>query len=218
MKKIRTIEIKQSIFEENDAAALRIKEVLKKSGTCMLNIMGSPGCGKTTLILALSKLLNTEKILVIEGDVDSTVDAEKIIEAGFDSLQINTGGFCHLDANMIEAAFEKTDIRKYDYIFIENIGNLICPASYDLGSALNAVLLSVPEGDDKPLKYPPVFKFADVVIVSKYDYLEVSDFDFEKFSGHVEFINPKSKIFSVSAKGGFGLDTLTEYILKNTDA
>jgi hydrogenase nickel incorporation protein HypB len=175
--------------------------------------MGSPGSGKTSLILALLRLLGRKlRIAVIESDLDSTVDADKIVAAGYPAVQLETGGFCHTSAAMTEKALELLDPAQLDLIFLENVGNLVCPAESDCGAHLNLVILSVPEGDDKPLKYPLIFRMADGVILGKTDYLDREAFDTEQFWGNVRILNPAASTFEVSCRTGAGLEQLADWM------
>lgn len=208
---IKIIKINREIDEDNLLCAERIKSISKKNKCFIINIMGSPGCGKTTFILEIIKNFLPQKTLVVEGDVDSTVDSEKIISEGFSSIQIQTGGACHLDASMVESSLNNNDFEKYDFIIIENIGNLICTSSQDIGADLNIVLLSIPEGDDKPLKYPSIFKFADATVVTKSDYLSISDFNLDSFKKYISKLNEDPKVFITSSKEKSGFNELLNF-------
>jgi len=186
---------------------------LKKQDTFMMNLMSSPGSGKTTMLVqTLNNLKLKFKIGIIEADIDSDVDAKTIQTTGVDVIQIHNGGMCHLDAAMVRQSLDDIGSSALDFVVVENIGNLICPASYDLGQALNCMILSVPEGDDKPLKYPKMFKRVDVLLVSKIDTLSVFDFDFEALETNVKKLNPNIKIFLISAKTGEGMKAWTDYL------
>ena len=199
--------IQEDILGANEEKAKRNQKLLDKHGILTLNIMSSPGAGKTSLILnTISKLKGKAKIAVIEGDVASTMDADKVSEQGVPVVQINTAGGCHLDANMTEKALNNLPLNGIDLLLIENVGNLICPAEFDLGEHKRAMLLSVPEGDDKPYKYPLMFTEANVVLINKIDLLPHLDFDIPAFNKAVTGLNPTVKIMPVSCKTGEGLD------------
>jgi hydrogenase nickel incorporation protein HypB len=213
MTKIRLIEIKEDILADNKALAGEIRDHLRKEKVFLLNLMSSPGSGKTSLILqTIRKMKGAFKIGVIEGDIDSTVDAEKVLQEGVTAIQLKTGGFCHLDASMIQMALNELDLSSLDLIVIENVGNLVCPAEFDTGSTKNAMILSVPEGDDKPLKYPLMFSICDVLIVNKIDYLDGSDFDMKTLENRVLKLNSKIKILKLSCKTGMGIDTWIDWL------
>ena len=196
---MKVIAVKESIFSNNDKVADELRASLRKKGTFMINVMSSPGSGKTTL---LTRLINDmkSKIRIVAMDVD--------IETGVESVQIHNGGLCHIDAQMVTDALEQADFPETDLIVLENIGNLVCPAEFDTGAHLNMMLLSVPEGDDKPLKYPLMFEKCDVVVVTKIDTLEAFDFDMKKFEERVGKLNKNARIFKVSAKTGEGIEAL----------
>jgi hydrogenase nickel incorporation protein HypB len=205
---IKVLTIKENILGANDEIAERNQELLDKHGILTVNIMSSPGAGKTSLILqTISGLKGKAKVAVIEGDVASTVDADKVSEQGTAVIQINTGGGCHLDASMTENALNNLPLEEIDLLLIENVGNLICPAEFDLGEHKRVMLLSLPEGDDKPYKYPLMFTEADMVLVNKLDLLPYLDFNITAFSQAVTGLNPKAKILPVSCKTGEGLET-----------
>ncbi|MGV8083120.1 MAG: hydrogenase nickel incorporation protein HypB [Coriobacteriia bacterium] len=207
MTDIRTIDIKKAVLSDNKGLADVLRERLKPSGTFLLDVMGSPGSGKTTLLIATIERLRERGIdsAVIEGDLESTVDSEKMDAAGVKAIQLRTGGSCHLDARMIEAALNELDLDAFDLVAIENIGNLICPAEFDTGANRRVMLLSVPEGHDKVYKYPPMFMVVDALVVTKTDYLAVSDFDLAALHAEAERLNPRIQIFEVSARTGEGL-------------
>lgn len=212
----RTIEIKQDILSENarDGEALRFR--LAERGVKMINLMASPGAGKTTTILATIKRLRDELgFAVVEGDIESQVDSKKVKDAGVPAVQINTGGACHLDIPMVEPALGLLDLDELDVVFVENIGNLVCPAEFDIGEALKVMILSVPEGDDKILKYPLMFSMCDVLIVNKCDFLELStcDFNMDALLANMSRLNPKAKVFQISSLTGVGLDDWCDYLL-----
>jgi hydrogenase nickel incorporation protein HypB len=213
MENIRLIEVKENILADNDQIAGQIRQRLREKGIFLLNIMASPGGGKTTLILkTLRELKGDVRTAVIEGDIDSIVDSEKVAEAGVPAIQLRTGGACHLEATMIEMALVDLPLDELDLIIIENVGNLVCPAEFDTGSTKNMVILSVPEGDDKPLKYPLIFSVCDVLVVSKVDYLAMSDFDTKVLKERALKLNPKIKIFELSAKTGEGIPAWIEWL------
>jgi hydrogenase nickel incorporation protein HypB len=214
MSEIQLIEVKEDILSDNDAAAKELRNALKNEKTFMVNLMASPGAGKTSLLLqTIRALRNDLKIAVIEADIDSVVDAEKIAETGIQSIQLRTGGFCHLDVSMVKKGLAALDTGSLDLIFIENIGNLVCPAEFDTGATMDIMILSVPEGDDKPLKYPLMFSKCQVLIVNKMDYLSLSDFSVERMEERVRRLNPNIKIFTVSCKTGDGIDRWSDWLL-----
>lgn len=206
MSDVRIIEIKESIFENNDREAERIRRQLKENRTFLLNLMSSPGAGKTSLLLKLLPLLKDDlKIGVMEADIDSSVDAEKILTTGVRAVQLHTGGMCHLDAGMTEQGLKEIGYQDRDLAILENVGNLVCPAEFDTGAVKNVMILSVPEGHDKPLKYPLIFTVCDVLLINKTDVLPYFDFDMEKVREYALMRNPDLKIFPVSAKTGEGI-------------
>ncbi len=215
MEDMKIIELKESILEDNDKDADVLRNELKEKGICLLNLMSSPGAGKTSTLLALKKYFDGNiRFGVMEADIDSAVDAETIREAGIPSIQLHTGGMCHLDADMTRQgirAFGKDDL---DLIVLENIGNLVCPAEFDTGAQINMTILSVPEGDDKPVKYPLMYEVADVMAVNKIDALSVFDFDKARMEEAVLARNPGMKIFYISAKTGEGVAELAEYLIR----
>ncbi len=207
---MKVIAVKESIFSNNDKVADELRALLRKKGAFMINVMSSPGSGKTTL---LTRLINDMKskirIVAMDVDIETDVDARRIAEnTGVESVQIHNGGLCHIDAQMVTDALEQADFPETDLIVLENIGNLVCPAEFDSGAHLNMMLLSVPEGDDKPLKYPLMFEKCDVVVVTKIDTLEAFDFDMKKFEERVGKLNKNARIFKVSAKTGEGIEAL----------
>ena len=213
MDKVRIIEVKQSIFENNDKDADKLREELKEKKTFLLNLMSSPGSGKTTFLKGIINRLKDEiSIGVMEADIDSDVDALAIKETGVRAIQLHTGGMCHLDASMTRQGLEEFGVNDLDLVVLENVGNLVCPAEFDTGSVKNAVILSVPEGHDKPLKYPLMFEVADVLIINKIDVIDYFDFDLDKVKEYALMRNPKLKIFTVSSKTGEGLDEVASYI------
>ncbi len=206
MPEVRLIEVREEILAENRQEAGDIRAELKRRGVFMLNLMSSPGSGKTSLILrTLRALKDAYRIAVIEGDIDAMVDAEKVVQEGIPAVQIRTGGACHLDAPMIAAALRELDLAALDCIIIENVGNLVCPAEFDTGAARRAVILSVPEGDDKPLKYPLIFSVSDLLVVNKIDYLDGSDFNLEVLRERVLRLNPGIRILPLSCRTGEGI-------------
>ena len=203
---VRTVELKESIIKNNDADADKLRAELDEQGVYYVNVMSAPGSGKTTLLVALTNALKGKvKVGVMEADIDGDVDAYTVREAGAEAIQLHTGGMCHLDADMSRQGF-KEFATSSDIVFLENIGNLVCPAEFDTGAHLNMMLLSVPEGDDKPLKYPLMFEKCDLIVVTKIDTLEAFDFDKTEFEKHVSRLNPQAQIYYVSAKTGEGLE------------
>ena len=226
MEKVKIIEIKKSVFEDNDRAADALRGELKKKGVFLLNLMSSPGSGKTTTLIQTINLLKDKiRIAVMEADIDSDVDAIKIKEAtGVESIQLHTGGMCHLDAEMTEQGLnallvesQKTASLKVesqpDLVILENVGNLVCPAEFDTGAVKNAMILSVPEGHDKPLKYPLMFSICDVVVINKMDVLPYFDFDLEKCKEYIHMRNPKATVIPICAKTGEGVDIFANWLL-----
>jgi hydrogenase nickel incorporation protein HypB len=213
MNEIRLIEIKEEILTDNKKEADDLRRKLKDRGIFLLNLMSSPGAGKTSLILKTIEQLKTKfRIGVLEADIDSTVDAEKIVAAGIPAVQIRTGGFCHLDAGMVTKGLDALDLSVLDLVIIENVGNLVCPAEFDTGAIKNAMILSVPEGDDKPLKYPLMFCVCDVLLVNKTDYLGLSDFHMNTLHERVRTLNPRITIIETSCKTGAGIDMWSAWL------
>ena len=214
MNEVKVIEIKKSVFAENekDADALRVE--LKNKGVCLLNLMSAPGSGKTTtLIQLINRIKDKIRVSVMEADIDSDVDAVKIKETtGVPSIQLHTGGMCHLDAEMTRQGLDNLNLEETDLVILENVGNLVCPAEFDTGATCNAMILSVPEGDDKPLKYPLMFTVCDLVIINKMDVVPYFDFDIERCKKYIHLRNPKAQLIPVSAKTGYGIDNLAEWI------
>jgi hydrogenase nickel incorporation protein HypB len=207
------VTVLQNIMNANDQIAVRNEDLLNKNHVLAINIMSSPGAGKTTLILeTIRRLKDKTRIAVIEADIASTIDADKIIKEGVPALQINTGGQCHTDANMLSRALENLKLKDIDLLFIENVGNLVCPAEFKIGAKKSVMLLSVPEGDDKPYKYPLMFTTVDAVIISKTDFLSLSDFNITQFKKTVAGMNPKAGLFQVSAKTGVGMDAWISWL------
>ncbi len=205
--KVRVIEIKQSVFENNDREADRVRAQLKKEHTFLLNLMSSPGSGKTTTLKAtIARLKNKLRIGVMEADIDSDVDALAIAETGARSIQLHTGGMCHLDAGMTEQGLRELGAADLDLAILENVGNLVCPAEFDTGAVKNVAILSVPEGHDKPLKYPLMFEVCQALLVNKIDVLPYFDFDMDKVREFALKRNPSIEIFPISAKTGEGVD------------
>lgn len=215
MDEVKVIEIKKSIFAENDQDADDLRKELKTRGVYLLNLMSSPGSGKTTTLVKTINLLKDKiRIAVMEADIDSDVDAVKIKEAtGIKSIQLHTGGMCHLDAGMTRQGLDNLPLGDVDLVVLENVGNLVCPAEFDTGSCRNAMILSVPEGDDKPLKYPLMFSVCDVVLINKTDVLPYFDFDMDKCREYIHMRNPEAKVFPVCAKTGEGVDAFAEWLL-----
>ena len=213
MEKYKVIEVKESVFASNDADAGVLREELKAQKTFLLNLMSSPGAGKTTLLKQTIGALRDEmRIGVMEADIDSDVDAAAIAETGVKAIQLHTGGMCHLDADMTRQGIRQLETEELDLVVLENVGNLVCPAEFDTGAVKNAMILSVPEGHDKPLKYPLIFQVCDVLIINKTDVLPYFDFDMEKVAEYAHMRNPKLKIFPVSAKTGEGMDAWCQWL------
>ena len=218
MDEFKVIEIKRSVFENNDKEADRVRGELKKEKTFLLNLMSAPGSGKTTTLKAtIERLKNDLKIGVMEADIDSDVDAKAISQTGVRSIQLHTGGMCHLDAGMTEQGLKEFDTADLDLVVLENVGNLVCPAEFDTGSSKNAMILSVPEGDDKPLKYPLMFTVSDAVIINKIDTKSVFDFDDDAVVERIHKLNPNAEIFFISAKTGEGVDAWCQWLKKQVE-
>ena len=217
MDEVRIIEIKKSIFDDNDKDANRLREELKSKGVFLFYFMSSPGSGKTTtLISTINALKDKIKIAVMEADIDSDVDAIKIKEAtGVQSIQLHTGGMCHLDAEMTRQGLRGLDLNDVDLVVLENVGNLVCPAEFDTGASKNCMILSVPEGHDKPLKYPLMFSICDLVIINKMDVAPYFDFDLDKCIQYIKMRNPNAEIIPICAKTGQGVDKFADWIIKN---
>ena len=215
MQKVKTILLSKSVFEDNDRAADELRARLKEKGVCLVNVMSSPGSGKTTLLVSLIRRLSAKyRIGVMEADIDSDVDAVTVArETGCRSVQLHTGGMCHLDAGMTAQGLEELG-DGLDLIFLENVGNLVCPAEYDTGATFNAVILSVPEGNDKPLKYPLVFSNSDLVIISKTDTIQYFDFDIDKCREYLRERNGKVEVIPVSAKTGENMQALENWFIR----
>ena len=213
MEKVRILEVKQSVFANNDAQAEKLREELKQKGIYLLNLMSSPGSGKTTTLTRLIGLLKEDlKIGVMEADIDSDVDAVTIAATGAKAIQLHTGGMCHLDAAMTRQGLDGLDAGEADLVVLENVGNLVCPAEFDTGAVKNMAILSVPEGHDKPLKYPLMFQVCDAVLINKIDVAPYFDFDFEKCTEYIRMRNPKAVIFPVSAKTGEGIEAVADWL------
>ena len=214
MENVKIIELKQSVFEDNDNKADLLRKELKKKKTFLLNVMSSPGSGKTTTLTALINAIKKDyKIGVMEADIDGDIDASDIIKnTGVKAIQLRTGGMCHLDAYMTEDGLKGIENEHFDLIFLENVGNLVCPAEFDTGSSKNLVILSVPEGDDKALKYPLMFEKADVVIINKIDVKDYFDFDFKLCEEYIRMRNKNCEIIKISAKTKEGLDSLINWL------
>lgn len=213
MEEYKVIEIKRSVFENNDREADRVRSELKKQKTFLLNLMSSPGSGKTTTLKAtIDRLKDELKMGVMEADIDSDVDAKAIADTGVRSIQLHTGGMCHLDAGMTEQGIKEFGTEDLDLVVLENVGNLVCPAEFDTGASKNAMILSVPEGDDKPLKYPLMFTISDVVLINKIDTKSVFDFDDEAVVERIHKLNPNAQVFFISAKTGEGVDAWCDWL------
>ena len=213
MKSVKILEVKQSVFANNDAQADKLRAELKEKGIYLLNLMSSPGSGKTTTLTRLIGLLKDDlKIGVMEADIDSDVDAKTIAATGAKAIQLHTGGMCHLDAAMTRQGLEGLDAGDADLVILENVGNLVCPAEFDTGAVKNMAILSVPEGHDKPLKYPLMFQVCDTVLINKIDVAPYFDFDFEKCTEYIHMRNPKAVIFPICAKTGDGVDAVANWL------
>ena len=215
MDDVKIIEIKKSVFADNDEDAAKLRKELKTKGVYLLNLMSSPGAGKTTtLIGTLKRIQDKVRVAVMEADIDSDVDAVKIQKAtGIPTIQLHTGGMCHLDAEMTRQGLDNVALADVDLVILENVGNRVCPAEFDTGAVRNAMILSVPEGDDKPLKYPLMFSVCDLVLVNKVDVMPYFDFDLDKCREYVRMRNPKARIIPICAKTGEGLDDFADWLL-----
>lgn len=219
MKPFRVMEIKESIFEDNNKQADLLRTELKENKTFLLNLMASPGAGKTTtLVKTLNTLKDQMTIGVMEADIDSDVDAKTIAETGVKVIQLHTGGMCHLDADMTKQGLEGLEYKGLDLVILENVGNLVCPAEFDTGAVKNAMILSVPEGDDKPLKYPLMFSIVDVLLINKIDTVSMFDFDFVAVEERVRKLNPNIEIITISAKTGEGIDQWAAWLKKSVES
>ncbi len=213
MKEVRILEIKQSVFADNDRQADLLRADLRKKGVFLLNLMSSPGSGKTTTLMRTIEALKDDfKIGVMEADIDSDVDARTISGSGAKVIQLHTGGMCHLDAEMTKQGLEGLETGDVDLVVLENVGNLVCPAEFDTGASKNAMILSVPEGDDKPLKYPLMFSICDVVLVNKIDVLPYFDFDMDKCTEYIHMRNPRAKIIPICARTGEGMEEWADWL------
>ncbi len=213
MTEFKILEIKQSVFENNNKQADLLREELKKENLFLLNLMSSPGAGKTTTLTKTIELLKHEmRIGVMEADIDSDVDAKTIAKTGVKVIQLHTGGMCHLDADMTKQGMKGLEVQNLDLVILENVGNLVCPAEFDTGSSKNAMILSIPEGDDKPLKYPLMFTICDVLLINKIDVSSVFDFDIEVCKERVLKLNPNIKIIPISARTGEGIKEFADWL------
>ena len=218
MDKVRIIDVKRSVYEDNDKEADMLRDELKEKGVFLLNLMSSPGAGKTTTLRqTMEKLKDRYRIGVMEADIDSDVDAKRIAETGVESIQLHTGGMCHLDAGMTKQGLDELGGRDIELAILENVGNLVCPAEFDTGAVKNAMILSVPEGDDKPLKYPLMFSICDVVLINKTDVLPYFDFDMDKCREYVAKRNPDAKVIPICAKTGEGIDDWCAWLSEQVD-
>lgn len=218
MEEIKIIEVKQSVFEDNNKDAEELRKKLKEEKTFLLNLMSSPGSGKTTTLKALAKELSGKlRWAVMEADIDSAVDAEAMVSAGVPSIQIHTGGMCHLDADMTRQGLSQLDTKNFDLVVLENVGNLVCPAEFDTGASKNMTILSVPEGHDKPLKYPLMYETCDLLVINKTDVIDYFDFDKEKVEEYAKLRNPEIEILYISAKTGEGIPALADWIIRNVN-
>ena len=215
MDEVKIIEIKKSVFADNDADAAKLREELKSKGVFLLNLMSSPGSGKTTTLIKTINLIKDKlRVAVMEADIDSDVDAKKILAAtGVQSIQLHTGGMCHLDAEMTRQGLEGLALEDVDLCILENVGNLVCPAEFDTGASKNCMILSVPEGDDKPLKYPLMFSVCDLVLINKIDVAKYFDFDIERCKGYIRMRNPRAEVIEISALTGEGVDKFAEWLI-----
>ena len=220
MDEVRVIEIKKSVFEDNDKDANALRKELKTKGVFLLNLMSAPGSGKTTtLIQTLNRIKDKVRVAVMEADIDSDVDAVKIVEAtGVPSIQLHTGGMCHLDAEMTRQGLDNVALKEVDLVVLENVGNLVCPAEFDTGAVRNAMILSVPEGDDKPLKYPLMFTVCDLVLINKTDVMPYFDFDLERCKSYIHQRNPKAQVIPICAKTGEGVDAFVQWLLTEVNS
>ena len=218
MSEYKVIEIKKSVFENNDREADKLREQLKENKTFLLNLMSSPGSGKTTTLgRTIEALKKKYKIGIMEADIDSDVDAKTISQTGAKTIQLHTGGMCHLDAGMTKQGLDNIDANEFDLVVLENVGNLVCPAEFDTGASKNAMILSVPEGDDKPLKYPLMFTVSDCVLINKIDTKSVFDFDDDAVVERIKKLNPNAEIFFISAKTGEGIENWVNWLRTQID-
>ena len=217
MREVRILEIKQSVFADNDRQAQSLRKELKEKWVFLLNLMSSPGSGKTTTLMrTIERLKDSLRIGVMEADIDSDVDARTISESGAKVIQLHTGGMCHLDAQMTRQGLEGLETDDVELVILENVGNLVCPAEFDTGAVKNAMILSVPEGDDKPLKYPLMFSVCDVVLINKIDVLPYFDFDMEKCREYIHMRNPKARVIPICAKTGEGMEQWIQWLKEET--
>ena len=216
MSEVKVIEINESVFADNDKTAEEIREKLTRQKTFFMNVMSAPGSGKTTFLISLINRMKYKlKIGEMDVDIETSLDAQKVADAtGVESIQIHNGGLCHIDADMVSRALQEYDTEGLDLLILENIGNLVCPAEFDTGAHKNIMLLSVPEGDDKPLKYPLMFSVSDLVIINKIDTLDYFEFDTELAETRIKSLNPDAVVIPVSAKTGEGIDSVVEWILE----
>jgi len=216
---IRLIEVKENVLADNDVLAKQLQDSLRKEKTFLLNLMASPGAGKTSLVIQTIKNLKEKlRIGVMEADIDSMVDAEKVAKEGVAAIQIRTGGFCHMDATMVKDGLDAMDTENLDLVILENVGNLVCPAEFETGALKNAMILSVPEGDDKPLKYPLMFSVCHALVINKMDYLGLSEFDVKKCRQRVLNLNPNIEIFEVSCRTGEGIEQWVNWLYEEVKA
>ena len=219
MEEIRLIDIKEEILSENKGLADRVRSDLAEEKVFMLNLMGSPGSGKTSLILnTITSLADRYRIAVVEADIDSLVDSEKVAAQGIRVVQIRTGGFCHVDAAMMEKALDELPLYKLDLVILENVGTLVCPAETDTGAVKNVVILRVPEGDDKPLKYPLIFTVCDALVINKIDYLGLADFDLDRVAERATALNGQIQLFNLSCKTSIGMDKWIKWLKQQISA
>ena len=215
MDDVRIIEVKQSVFEDNNRDADELRAELREKKTFLLNLMSSPGSGKTSLLLKLAEELKGKvKLGIMEADIDSAVDARTMLDAGVQTIQIHTGGMCHLDADMTRQGLRELGTDEFDLVILENVGNLVCPAEFDTGASKNMTILSVPEGHDKPLKYPLMYETCQLLVINKIDVMEYFDFDPDKVVEYAKMRNPEIEILFVSAKTGEGIPQVAEWVLK----
>lgn len=213
MDTFKILEIKQRVFDDNEKQANMLREELKKDKTFLLNLMSSPGSGKTTTVLRTIEALQSEmRIGVLEADIDSDVDARAVAKTGAKVIQLHTGGMCHLDADMTKQGLSELQTDEIDFVILENVGNLVCPAEFDTGASKNVMILSIPEGDDKPLKYPLMFSISDVLLINKIDAIDYFDFDLEAVKERVKKLNPDLKVIPISAKTGEGMDVWLRWV------
>lgn len=219
MDELKILEIRQSVFANNDQQADKLRRELKEKGIFLLNLMSSPGSGKTTTLMRTIEALKGElKIGVMEADIDSDVDARTIAESGVKAIQLHTGGMCHLDADMTRQGLEGLETGDVELVILENVGNLVCPAEFDTGASKNAMILSVPEGHDKPLKYPLMFSICDVVLINKIDVLPYFDFDMEKCREYIRMRNPEARVIPICAKTGEGVEEWADWLRNEVKA